>query len=169
MQSGSGGSTSQVAPPGQPSSWEASQGRSASGSYCLRSWNLLKVCQECGCLTHSSLRVHSLKFIKACFPLYSFFKHRPQASQPESAGRPRGQESMEEAERPCRQAPAPSRQAVTAAAIVRAVLLQRSRAGEARHPLLPDPQPHTRTATPVPDACARHSTSKSVERSEGVI
>lgn len=65
----SGRSTRQVAPPGQSSPWEASQGHSASGSYCLRSWNLLKVCQECGCLTHSSLRVHSLKFIKPCFPL----------------------------------------------------------------------------------------------------
>lgn len=71
----SGRSIRQVDP--LSASWEASQGHCTSGSYCLRSWNLLKVCQECGRLTHSSLRVHSLKFEKPGSPFQSFLKHLP--------------------------------------------------------------------------------------------
>lgn len=87
----------EVDPPGQSSSWEASQGHCASGSYCLRSWNLLKVCQECGRLTHSSLRGHSLKFVKPGSQLLLAFSHSskicPYASQLEPAGSQWGQES----------------------------------------------------------------------------
>lgn len=55
--------------PSRSSWWGASQGHSASGSYCLRSLSLLKVFQECGGLTHSLPWVHSLKFIKPLPPL----------------------------------------------------------------------------------------------------
>lgn len=64
----------------------ASQGHFALGSYCLRSLSLLKVFQECGGLTHSSLSSQS-EVHKTAFPFsHSYSNTGPHASQMELAG-----------------------------------------------------------------------------------